>query len=146
MSTVEPPEGTEPPPYGSTPPPPPPSYGAPPPPPPSYGTPPPPPPGYGAPSGYPGGYPGQPQKRNGKAIWSLVLGIVGLVCCGFVAGIPAVILGTTAKKEIAAGQGTGRGMAQAGFVLGIISIVLGLLGLVLVLTGAITVNGSASTS
>ena len=86
-------------------------------------------------------------KTNQKAIWSLVLGILGLVCCGFLAGIPALILGNMAKKEIAASGGaeTGAGMAQAGFVLGIIAIVLGVLGLVLVLAGVIsTPSGSTS--
>lgn len=89
---------------------------------------------------------GVPQKTNGKAIWSLVLGIVGLVCCGFLAGIPAIILGNMAKKEIDAGQGTGRGMAQAGFILGIIAVVLGILGLILWAVGVVDVSGSASTS
>ena len=92
---------------------------------------------------------GVPQKTNGKAIWSLVLGIVGLVglvCCGFLAGIPAIILGNMAKKEIDAGQGTGRGMAQAGFILGVIAVVLGILGLILWAVGVVDISGSASTS
>ena len=95
-------------------------------------------PGYGA-------Y-GQP-ATNSKAIWSLVLGILGLVCCGFLAGIPALILGNSAKKEIAASGGaqSGAGMAQAGFVLGIIAIVLGVLGVLLFVTGVIaTPTGSTS--
>ena len=106
----------------------------------SYAGPPPPP---DAPGGY--GY-AQP-KTNQKAIWSLVLGILGLVCCGFIAGIPALILGNSAKKEIAASGGaeTGAGMAQAGFILGIIAIVLGVLGLVLFLAGVIN-TPSTSTS
>ena len=89
---------------------------------------------------------GMPQKTNGKAIWSLVLGIVGMVCCGFIAGIPAIILGNMAKKEIDAGQGTGRGMAQAGFILGIIAVALGILWIILWAAGVIDVSGSASTS
>ncbi|WP_395658815.1 DUF4190 domain-containing protein [Nocardioides sp.] len=109
----------------------------------SYSEPPPPPPQYGAPQPP---YGGAPQKTNGKAIWSLVLGIVGLVCCGFIAGIPAIILGNMAKKEIDAGQGTGRGMAQAGFILGVIAVVLGILGLILWAAGVVDVSGSASTS
>ncbi|HET6697884.1 MAG TPA: DUF4190 domain-containing protein, partial [Nocardioidaceae bacterium] len=87
---------------------------------------PPPPPPMGAP-GQPGGY-AQPQT-NKKAIWALVLGILGLVCCGLVGGIPAIILGNMAKKEIAASGGaqTGGGMAQAGFIIGIIATVLSIL-------------------
>lgn len=55
----------------------------------------------------------------------MILGILGMVCCGLFAGIPAIVLGTQARREIDAAphvQG-GRGMATAGFVLGIISTV-----------------------
>ena len=107
----------------------------------SYSEPPPPPPQYGAPQPPMGG---APQKTNSKAVWSLVLGILGLVCCGFVTGIPALILGNMAKKEIDAGNGTGRGMAQAGFILGIIAIVWGILGLILALTGSLDFSASTS--
>ena len=109
----------------------------------SYSEPPPPPPQYGAPQP---AYGGVPEKTNGKAIWALVLGILGLVCCGFVAGIPAIILGNMAKKEIDAGQGKGRGMAQAGFILGIVAVALGILWVVLWAAGVVDVSGSASTS
>ena len=105
----------------------------------SYAGPPPPPDASG---GY--GY-AQP-KTNQKAIWSLVLGILGLVCCGFIAGIPALILGNSAKKEIAASGGaeTGAGMAQAGFVLGIIAIALGVVTLILFAVGTISMPTSTS--
>jgi len=109
----------------------------------SYNEPPPPPPQYGAPQPP---YGGMPQKTNTKAIWSLVLGIVGLLCCGFFTGIPAIILGNTAKKEIAQTGQPGRGMAQAGFILGIIAVVLGILGIILYFAGTLTVNGNASSS
>src|SRR4051794_8995083 len=58
-----------------------------------YGAPPPP-PGYGGYGGYggAGGY-GGPPKNSSKAVWALVLGILGLLCCGFFTGIPAIILG-----------------------------------------------------
>jgi hypothetical protein len=54
----------------------------------------------------------------------MILGIVGLVCCGIFAGIPALVLSSQAKKEIATsgGQQTGSGMATAGLVLGILSL------------------------
>jgi hypothetical protein len=78
----------------------------------------------------PGGYGGVPQQ-NKKALWSMILGILGLVCCGF-AGIAALILGNQAKQEIAASGGTqtGEGMAKAGVILGIISIVILIFGTV----------------
>lgn len=66
----------------------------------------------------------------------MILGIVGLLCCGFFTGIPAVILGMSARKEIAASGGaqTGDGMAKAGVILGWIAIVLGVLGVIVAVT------------
>ena len=131
----------------STPPPPPPpgpqggGYG-----PPSgggYGAAPPPPPGYGP---GPGGY-GVPQRgNNSKAIWALVLGILGLLCCGFFTGIPAIILGRRAQNEIdlSGGAQGGRGMATAGFVLGIIACVWGVISIILYATGVLSFNTSTS--
>lgn len=102
-----------------------------------YGAPPPPP---GAPGGY-GGYGAAPQGSNKKAVWSLVLGIIGILCCGFLTGIPAVILGKMAQKEIdATGGGQGRGMATAGFVLGIIAIAFGILNIILFASGAVDLD------
>lgn len=106
--------------------------------------PPPPPPGQG---GYPpgeGGYPpgpgGYPQGQGGysapqtnqKAMWSMILGILSIVCCGLFAGIPALILGNSAQKEISAAGGaqSGEGMAKAGVILGWISVVLSVLGVI----------------
>ena len=120
--------GTPPPP----PPPPPPPYGAPP----GYGAPP---PGYGYPAG--GGYavPGS----NKKAMWSLILGILSLFCCGVVTGIAAIVLSQQAKQEIRASGGvqTGEGQAQAGLVLGIIGIAITVLGIVV-----FAASGNFSTS
>lgn len=72
------------------------------------------------------------QEQNQKALWSMILGILGLVCCGLFTAIPALILGNMAKQEIAAsgGRQSGQGMAQAGFVMGIVGIVLSVLGIV----------------
>ena len=102
----------------------------------------PPPPQYGAPQPPP--YGGQPAGTNKKAIWSLVLGILGLICCGFFTGIPAVILGRSAKAEIAASGQQGSGMATAGFVLGIIAIVWGVISVILYATGALTLDFGTS--
>jgi hypothetical protein len=54
----------------------------------------------------------------------MILGIVSLVACGVVLGIVAVVLGSSARKEIAASGGmqTGEGMAKAGVVLGWIGV------------------------
>ena len=93
---------------------------------------PPPPPGYGAPEG---GYGATPQATNKKAIWSLVTGILGLLCCGILFGPVALFLSTSAKKEIAANGQQGGGMATAGLVLGAIATLLGVLQIILVATG-----------
>ena len=105
----------------------------------TYSAPPPPPDsGYGYQYGY--GY-GAPRTSQ-KAIWSLVTGLIGVLCCpiGIIASIAALILGIIAKKEIAASGGaeTGAGMAQAGVILGIVAIVLFALGAVLAVTGTFT--------
>lgn len=64
---------------------------------------------------------GPPQgETNVCAIWSLVLGILSLVCCGCFSAIPAVICGHIALNQIKESGDTqgGRGMAIAGLVLG----------------------------
>ena len=61
-----------------------------------------------------------------KAIWSLVLGILSITCFWIFAGIPAIILGIIAKKEIKLNPSrlSGMGLATAGFVLGIIGTII----------------------
>lgn len=110
----------------------------------SYSAPPPPPPGggYGQPAPYGGGM--APQGNNQKALWSLILGIVGILCCGVFTGIPAMILSKSAEKEIAQTGQQGAGMAKAGFILGIVSIALFVLAIILYATGALTFNASVN--
>src|SRR5690348_1441616 len=70
-------------------------------------------------------------KNSGLAIWSLVLGILGLVllfgCIGILFAIPAVICGHMAYGRIKRSGGTlgGDGMAMAGLITGYITIGLG---------------------
>jgi hypothetical protein len=89
--------------------------------------PPPPPPQYGAPA--PGGAP----ASHPRATLILVLGILSIPCCGLFTGIPAIILGNNAKKEIAASGGTmgGQGAVNAGYICGIIGTVLSIVGLII---------------
>lgn len=98
----------------------------------SYPPPPPPPGQYGG-AGAQG-----PIGNNKKAIWALVTGILGLLCCSPL-GIVAIILGNSAKQEIASSHGTqqGGGMAQAGFILGIIALVILVLQILGFATGVI---------
>ena len=66
----------------------------------------------------------QPQK-NSLAVWSLVLGILSPLCCGFFTGIPAIICGHIAYSR--SGRllnRAGRGLALAGLILGYISFVM----------------------
>jgi hypothetical protein len=67
---------------------------------------------------------GAPRRTDGLAIASLVLGIVGLVGCLVIAPILAIIFGLQAKTKISQNPALqGAGMAQAGFILGIVGLV-----------------------
>ena len=71
----------------------------------------------------PGAY--VPPRSSGKAVASLVLGILSLVGCIFLAGIPAIILGWLARRDIRRSDGrlSGGGLAMAGVVSGILGSV-----------------------
>ena len=138
----EEPQETPPPPpgYGQTPPPPP-GYGQAPQGPPAYGQPPYGQPAYGQqpygqptygqpaygqqPYGY--GYP-PPAHTNGKAMWSMIVGIVSIVFCylGVLIGPVAIVLAVLGKKDIKRSNGaqTGEGMATAGLITGIVGTVV----------------------
>jgi len=77
----------------------------------------------------------------------MILGILGLLCFGLFAGVPALILGNIAKKEIASSGGaqTGSGMAQAGVILGIIAIALTVVSIILFAVGAISMDSFSTT-
>ena len=111
-----------------------PQYGQPQPGQPAYGQ-----PAYGQPQ-YGAPYGGAAPVNTQKATWALVLGILSLVCCGFVAGIPAIILGKNAKAELEAAGQSGS-TANIGMILGIIGTALSVLGLLFAL-----VTGSFSAS
>ena len=70
---------------------------------------------------------------SGLAIASLVCGIVGLVTCLLIPGIPAVICGHLAMSRIANSPTpmVGRGMALAGLVCGYLSVLILLSGIVM---------------
>ncbi len=131
-------------PYQPPAPPPPPQYGAYPPQP--YGA-----PGYqpGYPPGYPPAYAPAPQNE-GLAIAAMVIGIVSLVlACGYGIGLlgspAALVMGRISMKRIdrSGGQLGGRGMAKAGFVLGIIgSVLLALTIIVVVVVIVAAANGA----
>ncbi len=87
-------------------------------------------PGYPAPGGgY--GYGVPDTSQNGLGVWALVLGIAGWVCSlGFLAGIPAIILGSKSRKAAAQGHADNGGMGTAGLVLGWVVTVLSIIGVI----------------
>lgn len=102
--------------------------------------PPPPPPGSGGPTpGYGYGYP--LRRDHPQATTALILGIIGLVACQLLSPV-ALVVGRRAMNQIDRDPEAygGRGMATAGFVLGIIGtafLALALAFLVLVIVVAI---------
>jgi hypothetical protein len=79
------------------------------------------------------GYPGQPAQTDeaaGLAWTSLILGVLGILCCGIFAAIPGLICGIVAMKKP---PGPSRGIAIAGVVVNILGIVLGILGIIVLL-------------
>lgn len=80
-------------------------------------------------------------KTHGLAVASLILGIVSIptlfiIGVGFVLAILAIIFGAIAKGKIKRSGGfyTGKGMATAGLVLGIIPMVFSLLLIAIILS------------
>lgn len=79
----------------------------------------------------PGDGPPAVKRSDGLAIASLVTGIVSLVCCGLVTGVPAIVMGFVSRNRIARSAGAleGRGMAVAGVTLGVAGSVFWTLGI-----------------
>lgn len=84
----------------------------------SVASPPPPPPSYYQ-------YPPQAPSPSTNAIVSLVLGILGVICCALVAPV-AWYLGSQELKAIQAGSSpaAGDGFAKAGMILGIVGVII----------------------
>lgn len=95
----------------------------PPPPPGNY---PPPPPG-GAP-----GYVVAKAPENGLGTAALVMGILQFLCLGLIGSILAIIFGKIGMNKADRGEATNRGVAKAGFILGIIGAVLTVIGTAIV--------------
>jgi hypothetical protein len=76
---------------------------------------------------------------DGRAVAALVLGLSSITCMGFFAGIPAIVLGAMARREIDRSQGslTGSGMAAGGIVAGLFGTGLSLVVVLAFLAGAI---------
>jgi len=87
----------------------------------------------------------QPPQTPGSATASLILGICSIVLCPLICGPLAVVYGNRAKHEIdgSGGRLTGRGMAQAGVVMGWIGIALTVIGILAFV--ALVAIGASST-
>ncbi len=114
--------------------PPPPGYGTPPPP--GYGAPPP--PGYAYPPQQQWGYPQPAVPDNGQAVAGFVFSLVSLGLLVISAGlstivsigcaIAAIVCSRNGKKKVDAGETPKhRGLAQAGFIIGWVSLALSIL-------------------
>jgi hypothetical protein len=90
-------------------------------------------PQYGPQPGY-GGYP-PPQRTNGLAVASMVLGILWIYWIG---SILALVFGYIARKQIRERGETGSGMAVAGIVLGWVGVGILLLALVFGFAASLT--------
>ncbi|HEX4795675.1 MAG TPA: DUF4190 domain-containing protein [Humisphaera sp.] len=85
-------------------------------------------------------------RTNGLAIASLVLGIAAFpvsclpllhfVC--WIAAILAIVLGFIARRQIAAGNGSGAGMALAGMILGIVYLTIAIVMVIAVFAFGVT--------
>ena len=100
----------------------------------------PPPQPYGQPPAY-----GAPRRTEGLAVASLVLGIAGFIVCPVVCSVLAIIFGVQARTKIRQDPSLqGAGMAQAGFILGIISAaIVGIVAIIFIIAAA---NSDSSTS
>src|SRR5438128_1585013 len=86
--------------------------------------------GYGPPypQPWPSHVPPPPLPRTeGKAVASIILGILSLAFVGAFAGLPAIVLGAMARKDIERSNGglSGRRLAAGGIVSGLFGTGLG---------------------
>ena len=77
-------------------------------------------------------------QSSGSGVGAMVCGIIGLIFCwipfvniiGLILGIIAIVLGSSGRKTLPPSK---RGMATAGFVLGIISLIFSVVWLLVVI-------------
>ncbi len=79
-------------------------------------------------------YVAQPQTDS-NALVSLILGLLSIVAFSILTGVPAIILGNNARKNIRASGGrlTGDGLAVAGIIMGWVSVGFAVIGILLVI-------------
>lgn len=84
-------------------------------------------------------------KTDGRATMALTLGICSVFCLGFFTGIPAVVLGLLAKRDIdrSDGKSGGAGLAIGGIVTGMFGTLASLAFTALFAMGALAGAGAA---
>lgn len=82
--------------------------------------------------------PQTPTSHDGRAAIALTLGLASM-CLGFLAGIPAIVLGSTVRRDIerARGGAAGSALAAAGVVFGLFGTGASLVAVVAALGGAL---------
>lgn len=77
----------------------------------------------------------QQAPTENMAVVSMVLGILSMVAFSILAGIPAIIIGKQSRDNIRASNGrlSGDGMAQAGIIMGWVSVALVIIGAIVVI-------------
>ncbi len=111
-------------------------------------------PGYGPPPGQgplgqwgPPMPPVPPAPTSERATWAVILGVGSIFCCGLFTGIPAIVLGISARRQVreSGGRLEGDGLAVAGIVTGIVGTLLSLV-LAVLLVGLIGFGNVAFTT
>lgn len=90
------------------------------------------------------------EPSTGGAVGALVCGIIAMIFCwipfvniiGLILGIVAMVLGGKARKILPEGK---RGMATAGFVLGIIALIISIIYLIIVIAAIAAIGSLAYT-
>ena len=88
------------------------------------------------------------ERTEEKAVIALVLGILSMGCAGPIAGVPAIILGSLARRDIdrSSGTRTGRGIAAAGIASGLFGTGLGFVLMLCVVGAMLTPDGPEDTA
>lgn len=85
---------------------------------------------------------------SGNAIAALVLGVLSfLLCCGFLTGIPAIVIGKIEMTAIKEGRSSTKGhaLAAVGLILGIVATAISSVVILLAIAGVIIAPCAAGT-
>lgn len=92
---------------------------------------------------------GQPvMPQNGMGTAALVMGILQFFCLGTIGSILAIIFGKIGMNKADQGLANNRGVAKAGFILGIVGLALTVLGIIvwIIVFSVAAASGELSTT